>query len=339
MQFRLQHKTTYRYEEEVTLGPHVVRLCPAAHVRADIKTYSLKVEPQGQLRWHFDPWNNKLAKVAFAPTLRTRSLSFLVDATIETEPFNPFDFFIDDRCESLPFNYPDGLEIELEPFLAKPNVCEAVSQFQQSTPAAGPVIDYLVAINQAVSKRISYTTREEPGIQTSEETMERGSGSCRDMAALLLDCLRSAGLAARFVSGYLLQPGSSAGTTESVHEGGEHWSIESRTNLVRHSSARTSATEDVLIESCNSLATAVARETRTTNADGSVVREDGLALHAWVEVYIPGAGWIGLDSTSGLLCGEGHIPLAATVTPVEAAPITGTASGTATSFEVIASAV
>ncbi|MEZ4487070.1 MAG: transglutaminase family protein [Cyanobacteriota/Melainabacteria group bacterium] len=271
MKYRIQHLTSYHYSEEVDLGPHIVRLRPAVHAKSKVLSYSLTVKPDCQIRWQYDPWNNLIARLAFPPDRKFQELSLCVDATVEIKPINPFDFYVESWCEQLPFDYPEAVQKELLPFLEKPEGGALFNDFIKKFPLEGALIDFLVNLNATVFKTISYEIRHEPGIQTSEETLARGAGSCRDTALLTMEILRSLGFAARFVSGYLLQ---------------------------------------------------------------EVEEEMKLDLHAWTEVYVPGAGWVGLDGTSGLLCAEGHIPLACTVTAEQAAPVFGTASGAAVRFDV-----
>ncbi|WP_254513570.1 transglutaminase family protein [Anatilimnocola floriformis] len=267
----LHHRTSYRFDRPVTLLPHVVRLRPAPHCRTPILSYSLKVQPEEQfLNWQQDPYSNYLARLVF-PKPATEAV-FEVDLVAEMTTHNPFDFFIDDSAQQSPFKYDAILTRELQPYLEAEAPGPLLSQLiAESRKSAIKTIDYLVELNQKIQSRLKYLIRLEPGIQSCEETLTLGSGSCRDYSWLLVNLLRHLGLAARFVSGYLIQ-----------------------------------LTADV------------------KSLDGpSGTEVDFTDLHAWTEVFIPGAGWIGLDSTSGLLAGEGHLPLACAADPTSAAPITG----------------
>ncbi len=285
MRIRVKHESRYTYDTPAALGPHVVRLRPAAHTRAEVLSYNLAIEGDCELRWQRDAWGNALARLTFPEGRTYTALGVTVDLALDIRPVNPFDFYVDDRCERVPFSYPDGLDKELAPFLIRNAVTPRLAEFLEEVPFTGTTVDYLVALNQRVAQRVGYVIRNEAGIYTSEETLTLGRGSCRDSAVLLVDVLRARGLAARFVSGYLVQladegiiPGEAKGMTKDVVD-----------------------------------------------------------LHAWAEVYLPGGGWIGLDGTSGLMTGEGHIPLASTVNPELAAAISGTSSEPSTGFSFTSS--
>ncbi len=267
----LSHVTTYRYDRPVNLGPHTVRLRPAPHARTPIHAYSLRVEPADQyLNWQQDPYSNHLARLVFLKP--ATELKVTVELVAEMVPINPFDFFIDEAAQEFPFAYDAGLARELAPYLetlpAGPRLRELIASCRRSGVRT---VDYLVALNHAVQSHVGYVIRLEPGVQTPEETLDSRRGSCRDSAWLLVQLARHLGLAARFVSGYLIQ--------------------------------------------------LVADEKPVEGPDGPPA--DFTDLHAWTEIYVPGAGWVGLDATSGLLAAEGHIPLACTADPTSAAPITG----------------
>jgi uncharacterized protein (DUF2126 family)/transglutaminase-like putative cysteine protease len=277
----LSHRTRYRYDRPVALSPHIIRLRPAPQCRTPILSYSLTVTPRTQfVNWQQDPHGNYLARVVF-PDM-TRALSIDVDLVAEMSVFNPFDFFLEPSADTFPFRYEAWLAKELAPFLETapigPRLRDLLGTIDRGTRRT---IDFLVEVNRRLSKDIRYVIRLEPGVQTPEETLTLGSGSCRDTGWLLVQILRNLGLAARFVSGYLIQ-----------------------------------------------LAPDVA------SLDGPAgPSRDFTDLHAWAEVYLPGAGWVGLDPTSGLLAGEGHLPLAATPDPFSAAPITGAVDECDASFE------
>jgi len=267
----LHHQTSYTYDRLVALGPQVIRLRPAPHCRTPILSYSLKIEPADHfLNWQQDPHANYLARLVVDK--KTKRFSVTVDLVAEMSVYNPFGFFLEPYAEQFPFVYEKKLAVEVAPFLRKhsrkPKFAELIASLDTKPQRT---IDYLVALNSRINKLVAYTIRLEPGVQTPEQTLVKGSGSCRDSAWLLVNTLRHAGLAARFVSGYLIQLKS-----------------------------------DV------------------KSLDGpSGTEKDFTDLHAWCEVFLPGAGWVGLDPTSGLFAGEGHIPLACSPEPSGAAPISG----------------
>ena len=267
----LTHVTRYRFDRPVNLAPHVIRLRPAPHARTPILAYSQRIEPAGHfVNWQQDPFSNYLARVTFPE--RARALEVTVDLVAEMAVYNPFDFFLEPGAEHYPFAYGEQLAADLAPYLAAGPLTPRLRQLLDSIDRRPRrIVDFLVELNQRLQQDIRYLIRMEPGVQTPERTLELGSGSCRDTGWLLVQALRHLGLAARFVSGYLIQ----------------------------------------LVPDVKAL-------------DGpSGAERDFTDLHAWCEVYLPGAGWIGLDPTSGLLAGEGHIPLACTPNPASAAPVEG----------------
>jgi len=267
----INHVTHYSYDRLVALGPQVIRLRPAPHCRSKIISYSLKIEPPVHfLNWQQDPFANYQARLVFPE--KTKSFKVTVDVVMDMAVYNPFDFFLEPDAEEFPFTYEADLKQELAPYLVPESGTPLVQTFLDKIDRTKRrSVIFLVDLNQSVHQAINYTIRMEPGVQTPEETLALGSGSCRDSAWLMVNLLRHCGLAARFVSGYLIQ----------------------------------------LKPDVKSL-------------DGpSGTEVDFTDLHAWCEVYLPGAGWVGLDATSGLLAGEGHIPLACTPQPSGAAPIEG----------------
>jgi uncharacterized protein (DUF2126 family)/transglutaminase-like putative cysteine protease len=268
----IEHRTTYRFDRPIHIGPHVIRLRPAPHTRTPIASYALHISPAEHfVNWQQDPFGNYLARVVFPS--KAAELDITVGLVADLQVINPFDFFIESYAETVPFRYPPELAADLQPYLETAALRGPVlDTWLAGLPEPGaegqPTVPFLSSLNSAVNRDVAYSTRMEEGVQTPDQTLIARIGSCRDSGWLLVAALRHFGLAARFVSGYLVQ---------------------------------LTADED------------------GTGGPG----EDFTDLHAWAEVYIPGAGWIGLDPTSALYAGEGHIPLAATPNPASSAAISG----------------
>jgi uncharacterized protein (DUF2126 family)/transglutaminase-like putative cysteine protease len=275
IQVALRHRTHYRYDKMISLGPQTVQLRPAPHCRTPILSYSLLVTPADRiLNWHLDAHSNFLARLLFPS--KTNEFAVEVDLVADLSPMNPFDFVVEPGVESFPFVYAADVANDLAPYLkvvpAGPRLREFLDGLSISRNEKQATVSFLVELNGKVRDQVGYVTRLDPGVQSSEQTLGCRTGSCRDSAWLHL------GIAARFVSGYLIQLASEDG-------------------------------ED----------------------DG--VKADSADLHAWAEAFLPGAGWIGMDPTSGLFAGEGHIPLVCTPNAANAAPIGGTVEPSGVEFD------
>ena len=272
IQVALHHRTSYLYERAVRLGPQVIQLRPTPYCRTPILSYSLEVTPADHiLHWQFGALGNHLARIIF-PT-KTTNFTIKVDLIADLTPINPFAFFLEPGFEAYPFQYPPDLTRDLEPYLADEPAGPLLRALVESLPREKqPTVAFLVDLNGRIRDQVAYLSRLEHGVQTCEETLAQRSGSCRDSAWLLVQVCRQLGIAARFVSGYLIQL----------------------------------ATEELEVN-----------ESTSSSVDAA-------DLHAWAEVFLPGAGWIGMDPTSGFFTAEGHIPLVCAPTPSGAAPIGGT---------------
>ncbi|MBV8399521.1 MAG: transglutaminase family protein [Acetobacteraceae bacterium] len=268
----IRHVTTYRYRQLAAFGEHRMMLRPREGHDQRVMDAQVVITPEpSDIRWIHDVFGNSVAIVNF--DRRARELVFESMVHLDHRPLNELNFQIEPYAESYPFSYgmeeiPD-LARSIERHYPDPDheVDRWARQFLRRTGPTG-TFDLLTSMTHAIKETLTYVRRHERGVQEPVRTLKVGSGTCRDFALLMMEAVRSLGLAARFVSGYLYRPGRDAGG----HVGG-----------------------------------------------GST--------HAWVRVYLPGAGWVEFDPTNGIVGNRDLIRVAVARDPAQALPLHGTWTG------------
>jgi len=276
---QVEHLTLYRYARPVAFGEHRLMLRPRDSHDLRLIAAELTIEPAASLRWQHDVFGNSIALARFDPGALAATLGVVSRITVEHFPRASVDFPLAPEAETLPFSYgaEDLVDLGRTRVPHHPDPGGAVTAFARRyfTAATRGTTAYLLALTQGIQNEFAYRAREEEGVQAPAETLMRRSGSCRDFALLMMEAVRTLGLAARFVSGYLYD-GRAVGAGQSLVGGG--------------------------------------------------------APHAWVEVFLPGAGWQEFDPTNGLFGGENLIRVAVARDPAQAIPISGTYFGAPEDF-------
>jgi len=272
MKIRIQHRTTYSYNSPVSFGQHRMMTRPREGHDLHIESSILQITPGHTIHWMRDVNGNSIAKIDF--TERADKLMLYSELVLSHYDSNPLDFILEEHAVYYPFVYDPSSQPELAPFIQTlfPRDTGTLRAWLEQFWQPGEKVETLALLqrlNSHIHARFLYTRRDAHGVQTPAETLQKNSGSCRDFATLFLEACRCWGLAARFVSGYMLCEATEAG---------------------------------------------------------------GGSTHAWTEVYLPGAGWKGFDSTSGIVTGSQHVTVAVSRDPEMASPIMGSFVGPTTAF-------
>ena len=268
---RIRHVTTYRYAQPVAFGEHRMMLRPRDDTDQRVLESALEITPKPRrLAWAKDRFGNHVATAHFAD--RAAELSFVSNVRLDHVPAPFRADAIADYARTFPFNYAAADWPELKrfvlPLVRRPELDRWSAGFLGRDGSAD-FHDLLVAMTLSIRKSFRHVARHEKGIQDPLETLDLGSGSCRDLAMLMIAALRSRGIAARFVSGYL--------------------------------HLEDDEDDDV--------------------ADGNT--------HAWVQVYVPGPGWVDFDPSAGIVGNRNLLRVAVVHDPREAIPLQGTWFGSA----------
>lgn len=263
---RIYHLTEYWFSQPVELTEHRLLLRPREGHDIRIASSRLDVQPEHRTKWYRDIYGNSVGVLLLQGL--TNQLRIESEVVIEHYQDSPLNFIVDERSVTFPFPFEPEDRLDLLPYRTHtwPNETKRLKTWVSRFWQPGQSIETYVLLdqmNRAIVSELRYGMREEPGVQSPSETLEKGTGSCRDFAAFFIEAARYLGLAARFVSGYLHNPDST-----------------------QHGST-----------------------------------------HAWSEVYLPGAGWIGFDNTSGQVTGTSHIATAVHRHPESIPPVSGSFIG------------
>jgi transglutaminase-like putative cysteine protease len=259
---RIYHLTEYQFDDVVEFSDYRLLLRPREWHDVRIASSRFDASPAFEIKWHRDIYSNSVGTLQL--TAKSDLLRIESELVIEHYVEQPLNFVVDQRSVTYPFAFEPEDRTDLFPYRTHtwPNQTKQLRLWIGRFWQPGQSIEtftLLDQMNKAIAADFGYGMREEPGVQTADETLRLGTGSCRDFAAFFIEACRYLGLAARFVSGYLYNPGST-----------------------QHGST-----------------------------------------HAWSEVYLPGAGWIGFDNTSGLITGTSHIATAVHRHPEAVPPVSG----------------
>ncbi|MEZ5572130.1 MAG: transglutaminase family protein [Halioglobus sp.] len=268
--YKIVHHTYYNFNAAVSLGPHELLLRPREDHAQRIQSFTLRITPDSSIKWHRDIEGNSVAVASFDEP----ATQLAIESEVVVQQYNdtPLDFIVADYAVNYPLNYRDDDLVLLAPYCV---LGSAQTRKLLKTWIAGfwqpkeqiQTYSLLQRLTEYINTTLSYRMREEPGVQTAQQTLKLGTGSCRDFAFLFMQAAHCLGLAARFVSGYLYVPQST---------------------------------------------------------------EPG-STHAWAEIYLPGAGWLGFDPTTGNIVGADHFPVAVSRLPDAVPPVAGTFVGVAQS--------
>jgi transglutaminase-like putative cysteine protease len=268
----VDHKTIYRYQRPVSFGEHRLMFRPRESHDLKLLDARLVIQPTAKVHWLHDVFNNSVAIAEFRDTASELHLESIV--VLDRYPYESPNFRIEPFARTLPFSYPVGEVPDLGRTIERhyPDPDRKIIEWARQRLGDGPIKteDFLVRITRDIKKSFRYEVRYELGVQDPLQTLARGAGSCRDYALFMIEAVRSVGLAARFVSGYLYDAAIDGQASGVIGAG---------------------------------------------------------STHAWVQVYLPGAGWVEFDPTNGSYGGANLIPVAVAREPDQALPVSGTYVG------------